>query len=81
MNATRDWLTKNGLEGFIQVADAPPHEEPEKVASMIELDEISKGIVRALIGLPVRGMCSIKNPSTEILTKYFGQYFIASKAY
>mgnify|MGYP006957879905 CR=1 FL=1 len=43
--ATRDWLNKNDLERFIQVADAPPHEEPEKVSTMINLDEISEGIV------------------------------------
>ena len=39
--ATKDWLSKNGLEGFLRVVDAPPHEEPEKVTSMIDLKEIS----------------------------------------
>ena len=25
----RQWLTENGLEGFLRIADTPPHEEPE----------------------------------------------------
>ena len=25
----RQWLTKNGLEGLLRIADAPPHAEPE----------------------------------------------------
>ena len=77
--ATRDWLTKHGLEGFLRVADAPPHEELEKFTLKIDLEEISKGIV--LIGLPAGGLHSMEKPSTVILTKYFGEYSIASKAY
>ena len=78
--ATKDWLSKNGLEGFLRVADAPPHEEPEKVAATIDLKEISKGTMQALVGLPARGLCSIENNSTEILTKYFRKYTLSSKA-
>ena len=48
---------------------------------MIDLEEISEGTMQTLVGLPARGLCSIENPSTEILTEYFGEYFIASKAY
>ena len=79
--ATRDWFSKHGLEGFLQVVDVQPHEEPEKIATKIDLDEISGGTVQALIGLPAEGLYSIENPSTEILTEYFGEYSIASKAY
>ena len=79
--ATRDWLTKHGWEGFLRVADVPPYEEPEKVTSIIGLIEISEGTVQALVGLLAGGLYSIENPSIEILTEYFGEYSLASKAY
>ena len=41
----RQWLTENGLEGFLRIADAPPHEEPEQAATSIDLSEITKGVV------------------------------------
>ena len=28
LDAAREWFTKNGLEGFLCIADPPPHEEP-----------------------------------------------------
>ena len=28
-DATKEWFTKNGLEGFLRIVDAPPHEKPE----------------------------------------------------
>ena len=28
-NEARQWLTDNGLEVFMRIADTPPHEEPE----------------------------------------------------
>ena len=39
----KEWLQKHKLEGFLRVADVPPYEEPEKVATKIDLKEISKG--------------------------------------
>ena len=41
----RQWLTDNELEGFLRIADAPPHEEPEQAATSIDLSEITKGVV------------------------------------
>ena len=54
--ATREWFNKHGLEGFLRVADAPPHEELENIVARIDLEEISEGTVQALIGLPVGGV-------------------------
>ena len=51
---------------------ARPHEELEKVALQIDLEEIIE---------PAGGLYSIENPSTKTLTEYFGEYSIASKAY
>ena len=42
LTATKGWLSKHGIEGFILVAKAPPHEEPEKVAATINVEELSK---------------------------------------
>ena len=47
-DAAREWFTKNGLEGFLRIADAPPHEEPEQVAPTIDLAKITEGTIQAL---------------------------------
>ena len=44
----KDWLQKNGLEGFIWVAEAPHHQEPEKVARTIDVEVISEATVKPL---------------------------------
>ena len=41
----KKWLTQNGLEGFLWVVETPPHEEPEKVAQKINLDEITEDAI------------------------------------
>ena len=66
--ATGEGFSKHGLEGCLRVVDAPPHEEPEKVAPPNDLEEITEGTIQALIGLPIGGLRSIEIPSTEILT-------------
>ena len=58
----KDWLIKHGWEGFLRVAEVPPHEEPEKVTSTIDLEEMSKGTMHTLVGLLDGGLCSIENP-------------------
>ena len=80
-DAAREWFTKNGLEGFLRIADAPPHEEPKHVASTIDLAEITEGTIQALTGLQARGLQSVENPSSDILLEYFGEYSLSSKAY
>ena len=77
-NAAREWFTKNGLEGFLRKADAPPHEEPEQVASTIDLTEIIEGTIQALTGLQEGGLQSLERPSTKILMEYFGEYSLNS---
>ena len=39
---SKDWLQRNGLKGFIRVAEALPHEELEKVTMTIDVEGISK---------------------------------------
>ena len=74
-------FTHHGLEGFLRIEEAPPHEEPEKVAKKIDLEEITEEAIRALIGWLEGGLYSIENPSPETLSKFFGEYSLASKAY
>ena len=45
----RQWLTNNGLEGFLCIANAPPHDEPEQAAATIDLFEIVKRNMRKQI--------------------------------
>ena len=66
--ATREWFSKHGLEGFLRIADAQPHDKPEKVTPTIDLEEISEGTIHTLKGLPTGGLQSIESASTEILT-------------
>ena len=77
----RQFLTENGLEGFMCIADAPPHEEPEHAATSIDLSEITEGAIQAMAGLQVGGLQSVECPSNEILLEYFGVYSLSSKAY
>ena len=77
----KDWFQRKGLKGFIRVAEAQPHKEPEKVATTIDIDGISKAMVQAAIEIPSKGLQSIENPSTDILTEYFGEFLIVRKAY
>ena len=77
----RSWLICNNLEGFLKVPDAPPHDELEKVASTIDLEEITEGTIQALTRLQAGGLQSVESPSTETLIQYFGEYSLSSKAY
>ena len=80
-DAAREWFTKNSLEGFLYIADAPPHEELEHVAPTNDLAEITEGTIQALTRLQARELQSVESPSTEILMEYFGEYSLSSKAY
>ena len=52
----RQWLTEHGLEGFLRIADAPLHVEPEQAAATIDLSEITEGAVQVLTGLQGGGL-------------------------
>ena len=76
----RQWLTDNGLEGFLRIADAPPHEEPEQAATTIDLSEITEGAIQVLMRLQAGGLQSVECLSNENLLEYFGEYSLNSKA-
>ena len=81
LDKAREWFTENGLEGFLCIADAPPHDELGQVASMIGLAEITEDTIQALTRLEVGRLQSVESPSNEILLEYFGEYSLISKAY
>ena len=51
LEEARQCMTKNGLEGLLRIADAPPHAKPEQAATTIDLSEVTEGAVQALIGI------------------------------
>ena len=67
-------MQKQGLEGFIRVTEAPPHQELEKVAKTIDVEGILEATIQAAIELSTGGLHSIETPTTEILVEYFGEY-------
>ena len=77
----KKWFNQHGLGGFLRIAEAPPHDEAEEVVQKIDTEVITEEAIRALIGLPEGGIYSIENPSPETLTKFFGEYSLASKAH
>ena len=79
--AAKKWLKQHGLEGFLRIMEAPPHKEAERVVKAIDTEVITEEAIRALTGLPEGGIFTIDNPTPEQLTKYFGEYSLASKAY
>ena len=81
LEEARQWLTENGLEGLLRIADAPPHADPEQATTTIDLSEITEGAVQALTGLQAGGLRSIECPSNQILFEYFGEYSLSCKAY
>ena len=44
-------MQKQGLEGFIRVTEAPPHQELEKVAKTIDVEGILEATIQAAIEL------------------------------
>ena len=43
--ALRNWLTKNGLQGFIQVAEAPPQPNATEIASRHNIETITDSMI------------------------------------
>ena len=72
--AAKKWLKQHGLEGFLRIVEALPHEDAEKVVKDIDTEVTTEEAIRALIGLPEGDRFSINNPTPKMLTKYFGEW-------
>ena len=53
--ALRKWLTDHGLQGFIQVAEAPPHPNATEIASKLNIETLTDSMVRKKLSLDSTG--------------------------
>ena len=79
--ALRKWLLEKGFEGYIRVAEAPPHPEALDIAKKLNVDTVTNATVRKKLGLSVIGEKHFDISPAETLGKYFGEYSTSAKAY
>ena len=79
--ALRNWLTENGLQGFIQVAEAPPHPNATEIASRINIGTITDSMLRKKLNLDCTGERQIEMVPAHILERYYGKYSLSAKAF
>ena len=71
--ALRNWLTKNGLQGFIKVAEAPPHPNATEIASKLNIETIIDSMLRKKLSLDSTGERQLEMVPSEILERYYGK--------
>ena len=79
--ALRRWLHDKGLEGYIRVAESPPHPNAQDVARKLNIDIITNANMRKKLGLSGSDERHFEIPLTGILERYFGEYSTSAKAY
>ena len=79
--ALRNWLTENGLQGFIQVAEAPPHPNATEIASRINIETITDSMLRKKLNLDSTGERQLEMVPSHILERYYGKYSLSAKAF
>ena len=79
--ALRRWLLEKGFEGYIKVAEAPPHPEASDIAKRLNVDTVTNAMVRQKLGLSGLGEKYFDIASAETLQKYFAEYSTTAKAY
>ena len=81
MAALRRWLLEKGLEGYIKVAEAPPHPDAFNIARKLNVDTVTNAMVRQKLGLSGLGEKHFDIATAEIHQKYFVDYSLTAKAY
>ena len=79
--ALRNWLTENGLQGFIQVAEAPPHPNATEIASRLNIETITDSMIRKKLSLDSTGERQLEMVPSHILERYYGKYSLSAKAF
>ena len=79
--ALRRWLIEKGLDGYIKVAEAPPHPDAFNIAQKLNVDTITNTMVRQKLGLSGLGEKQFDIAPAETLRKYFVEYSLTAKAY
>ena len=77
----RNWLTENGLQGFILVAEAPPYPNATEIASRINIETITDLMLRKKLNLDCTGERQIEMVPSHILERYYGKYSLSAKAF
>ena len=75
------WLLEKGLEGYIKVAEAPPHLDAFNIARKLNVDTVTNAMVRQKLGLSGLGEKQFDIAPAETLQKYFAEYSLTAKAY
>ena len=70
----RNWLTDNGLQGFIQVAEAPPHPNALEMVSKLNIETLTDSMVHKKLGLSSMGERQFDILPTELLERYYDKY-------
>ena len=60
-----NWLAENGLQGFIKVAEAPPHPNATEIASKLNIETITDSMIRKKL--------SLQMVPSHILERYYGK--------
>ena len=79
--ALRRWLLEKVFEGYIRVAEAPPHPEALDMAKKLNANTITNATVHQTLGLSSLGEKHFEIAPTETLAKYFREYSTSAKAY
>ena len=76
----RRWLLEKGFEGYIQIAEVPPHPNAQEIAKKLNIDTITNASIRKKLGLTATGEKYFEIPLAEDLEKYFEEYSTSAKA-
>ena len=79
--ALRKWLTDHGLQGFIQVVEAPPHPNALEMANKLNINTLTDSVVCKNLGLSNTGEREFDILPTELLERYYGKYSQSAKAF
>ena len=73
------WLLEKGLEGYIKVAEAPPHPDAFNIAQKLNVDTITNTMVRQKLGLSGLGEKQFDIAPAETLRKIFRGVLVNSQ--
>ena len=75
--ALRNWLTENSLQGFIQVAEAPPHPNATEIVSRLNIETIIDSMIRKKLSLDCTGKRQLEMVPSHILEQYYDKYSLS----
>ena len=64
---------EKSLEGFIKVAEAPPHPNATEIASKLNIETIIDSMLRKKLSLDSTGERQLEMVPSEILERYYGK--------